>query len=125
MQAIQNAAKAYVYGFEAGAKIKFNDRLKFTSQVSLTEGKEEQDDGTKAALRHAAPFFGNAHLVWENDDLRLDLFTEYNGEISAEDLAPSERDKAYLYALDENGDPYAPEWYTLNLSSQYQLGKML
>lgn len=125
VQAIQNAAKAYVYGFEAGAKIKFNDRLKFTSQVSLTEGKEEQDDGTKAALRHAAPFFGNAHLVWENNNLRLDLFTEYNGEISADDLAPSERDKAYLYAIDENGNPYAPDWYTLNISSQYQLGKML
>ena len=125
VQAIQNAAKAYVYGFEAGARIKFSKQLKFTSQVSLTEGKEEQEDGTKAALRHAAPFFGNAHLVWENDDLRFDLFTQFNGEISAEDLAPSERDKAYLYALDENGDPYAPAWYTLNFSSQYQLGKML
>ena len=125
VQAIQNSAKAYVYGFEAGAKIRFSNRLKLTSQVSLTEGKEEQDDGTTAALRHAAPFFGNAHLVWENKDLRFDLFTEYNGEISAEELAPSERDKDYLYAINKNGDPYAPEWYTLNFSSQYQLAKMV
>jgi hemoglobin/transferrin/lactoferrin receptor protein len=63
-------------------------------------------------------------LIWENDRIRFDLFTEYNGEISAEELAPSERDKGYLYAIDEDGNPYAPEWYTLNFASQYQLGKM-
>lgn len=124
VQAIQNSAKAYVYGFEAGARIRFSDRMRLTSQVSLTEGEEEQEDGTTASLRHAAPLFGNVHLVWENDAIRFDLFTEYNGEISAEDLAPSEGDKAYLYALDANGNPYSPEWYTLNFSSQYQLGKM-
>ena len=124
VQAIQNAAEAHVYGFEAGAKIRFSEQLKLTTQLSLTEGEEEQEDGTTAPLRHAAPFFGNVHLVWENSHLRFDLFTEYNGEISAKDLAPSERDKGYLYAMDENGDPYSPEWYTLNFSSQYQLGKM-
>ncbi|WP_029033899.1 TonB-dependent receptor plug domain-containing protein [Salinimicrobium terrae] len=124
VQAIQNTAKARVYGFEAGAKIRFTEQLKLTSRISLTEGEEEQEDGTTAPLRHAAPFFGNVHLVWQNSDLRFDLFTEYNGEISAEELAPSERDKAYLYAIDENGNPYSPEWYTLNFSSQYQLGKM-
>ena len=124
VQAIQNSARARVYGFEAGGKVFFTDKLRLTTQVSLTEGEEEQDDGTTAPLRHAAPFFGNVHLVWENDKLRFDLFTEYNGEISANELAPSERDKDYLYAIDENGDPYAPEWYTVNISSQYQLGKM-
>jgi hemoglobin/transferrin/lactoferrin receptor protein len=124
VQAIQNTAQAHVYGFEAGAKIKFSDRLRLTTQLSVTEGEEEQEDGTTAPLRHAAPLFGNVHLVWENDALRFDLFTEYNGEISAEELAPSERDKAYLYAINENGEPYAPEWYTLNFSSRYQLGKM-
>ncbi|MCC8359369.1 TonB-dependent receptor [Salinimicrobium sediminilitoris] len=124
VQAIQNSARARVYGFETGAKIRFSEKLKLTTQISVTEGEEEQDDGTTAPLRHAAPFFGNVHLVWENNNFRFDLFTEYNGEISAEELAPSERDKAYLYALNENGDPYAPEWYTLNFSSQYQLGKM-
>ncbi len=124
VQAIQNSARARVYGFEAGAKVFFTENLKLTTQVSLTEGEEEQDDGTTAPLRHAPPFFGNVHLVWENEKLRFDLFAEYNGEISADELAPSERDKSYLYAIDENGNPYAPEWYTINFSSQYQLGKM-
>ncbi|SDK84095.1 hemoglobin/transferrin/lactoferrin receptor protein [Salinimicrobium catena] len=122
VQAIQNAAHARVYGIEAGTKVKFSEKLKFTSQISLTEGEEEQDDGSTAPLRHAAPFFGRAHLVWENEKLRLDLFTVYNGEIAYEDLAPSEQDKGYLYAVDENGNPYSPEWYTLNFTTQYQLG---
>lgn len=124
VQAIQNAAQAHVYGFEAGAKIKFSDRIKLTTQVSVTEGEEEQEDGSTAPLRHAAPLFGNVHLVWENDVLRFDLFAEYNGEISADELAPSERDKAYLYAIDNSGNPYSPEWHTINFSSRYQLGEM-
>lgn len=123
VQAIQNVAKAYVYGFEAGAKIKFSEQLKFTSQISLTEGKEEKEDGTTAPLRHAAPFFGNGHLVWDNEVLRFDLFTIYNGEIAFEELAPEEQDKSYLYAVDEQGNPYSPEWYTLNFTTQYRFGK--
>ncbi|MFD2517222.1 TonB-dependent receptor [Salinimicrobium flavum] len=123
VQAIMNAASAYVYGFEAGGKVKLSEKLKVTSQVSLTKGEEEQEDGTEAPLRHAAPFFGNLHLIWENDNLRFDIFAEYNGEFSFDELAPTEQDKPYLYAIDLNGDPYSPEWYTLNFTSQYQLGK--
>ncbi len=123
VQAIQNVAKAYVYGFEAGTKIKFSEQLKFNSQMSLTQGEEEQEDGTTAPLRHAAPFFGNAHLVWDNEVLRFDLFTIYNGQISYEDLAPEEQNKAYLYAVDEQGNPYSPQWYTLNFTTQYRVGK--
>lgn len=123
VQAIQNTAKAYVYGFEAGAKIRFSEQLKFTSQMSLTEGEEEKKDGTNAPLRHAAPFFGNTHLVWDNEVLRFDLFTMYNGEIAFEDLAPEEQDKAYLYAVDEQGNPYSPQWYTLNFTTQYRVTK--
>ncbi|MGB1210616.1 MAG: TonB-dependent receptor, partial [Lacinutrix venerupis] len=50
-------------------------------------------------------------------------FINYNGELSFNQLAPSERSKAYLYALDKNGNPYSPSWYTLNFRTQYQLNK--
>lgn len=123
VQAIQNVAKAYVYGFEAGAKVKFSDKLDLTSQINWTEGEEEREGGATAPLRHAAPFFGNAHLVWENEKLRFDLFAVYNGEIEHKDLAPEEQDKAYLYAVDENGNPYSPAWYAVNFTTQYNLGK--
>ncbi|WP_028376937.1 TonB-dependent receptor [Leeuwenhoekiella sp. MAR_2009_132] len=40
-----------------------------------------------------------------------------------DELAPSQVGNAYLYALDANGNPYSPRWYTLNLYSEYQIAK--
>ncbi len=125
VQAIQNTAKAYVYGFESGVEIDLSVALRFSSQISITEGKEEQEDGSTAALRHAAPVFGNTHLIWHKKRLKFDLFAEYNGQFDYEDLAPSEQGKAYLYAIDDNGNPYSPSWYTINLTGQYELSKNL
>lgn len=123
VQALQNASKAFVYGFEAGARVNFSENLHLNTQISITEGKEEQEDGSQAPLRHAAPFFGNAHLIWQGKKLKFDLFTDYNGEFSYEELAPSEQDKAYMYAIDANGNPYSPKWVTLNFTTQYQIAE--
>ena len=119
VQAIQNAAHAYIYGIEAGLEIDFSVALRLRSQFSYTEGKEN-DGGDYVPLRHAAPMFGNTHLIWHKRRLKFDLFAEYNGQFDFEDLAPGEQDKPYLYALDENGNPYSPAWYTLNLTGQYE-----
>ena len=120
VQAIQNAANAYVYGLEAGLEIDFSVALRMNSQFSYTHG-EENEGGEYVPLRHAAPLFGNTHLVWNKRRLKLDLFAEYNGEFEFEDLAPGEQGKSYLYALDANGNPYSPAWYTLNLTGQYKV----
>lgn len=123
VQAIQNASKAYVYGFEAGVAYNISVALRLSSQINLTKGEEEQEDGTKVALRHAAPLFGNTHLTWHKKRLKFDLFAEYNGQLDYQDLAPSEKGKAYLYASDQNGNPYSPSWYTLNVSGQYEISE--
>jgi hemoglobin/transferrin/lactoferrin receptor protein len=44
--------------------------------------------------------------------------------MSYEDMAPSEAEKPHMYAEDDNGNPYSPSWYTLNLKASYQLGNM-
>ena len=121
VQAIQNAAKSKIYGFETGIQINFCKQFKLTSQYNIIGGEEEDDDGTINALRHAAPNFGNTHLVWQNSKFQIDAFAEYNNELSFYQLAPSETEKDYIYALDTNGNPYAPSWYTLNLRTQYKL----
>lgn len=120
VQAIQNAANAYVYGIEAGLEVDFSVALRLKSQFSYTEGKENEG-GDYVPLRHAAPMFGNTHLIWSKRRVKLDLFAEYNGQFDFEDLAPGEQDKPYLYALDENGNPYSPSWYTINLTGQYEM----
>lgn len=125
VQAIQNAAKAYVYGFEFGVEAFLDEHLSLTSNLTITEGIEEDDDGTDSPARHAAPIFGDVHLLWQNQKLKADFFLNYNGEVSSGDLALSERSKDYMYAMDSDGNPYSPSWYTLNFRSQYQITNAL
>ena len=124
VQAIQNAAKAWIYGFEIGMKLAITKNLQATSQYSVVGGNEVED-AVEMPVRHAAPNFGNTHLVYTKNNFKLDAFAVYNNALSFYQLAPSEIEKDYLYAKDVNGNPYSPSWYTLNFRSQYQLSKSL
>ncbi len=125
VQAIQNAAKAYVYGFELGLEAFLDENWSVVSNLTLTEGTEEDDSGTDTPARHVAPTFGDVHLIWQNQRLRADMFLNYNGEISFNNLALSERSKPFIYDTDANGNPFSPSWYTLNFRSQYQISNAL
>ncbi len=123
VQAMQNSAKAYVYGFEFGLEAFLTENISLVSNLTLTEGIEEEEDGTDSPSRHVPPTFGDVHLVFMNQNLKTDFFLNFNGEIANADLATSEQGKTYMYAKDGNGMPYSPSWYTLNLRTQYQLKK--
>lgn len=125
VQAIQNAAKAYVYGFEFGLDVTFTENMSLISNLTFTKGIEEEEEGTDSPGRHVAPTFGDIHLVWKNQKLKTDLFLNYNGEVDFNNLAVSEQSKEYIYAVDANGNPYSPAWYTLNLRSQYAISNAL
>jgi hemoglobin/transferrin/lactoferrin receptor protein len=120
VQAIQNASKAWIYGFEVGFKLALSKQLKLTSQYNIIGGTEVED-GIEVPVRHAAPNFGNSHLIWNINNLKFDAFANYNNELSYNQLAPSEIEKDYIYAVDANGNPYSPSWYTLNFRTQYQI----
>jgi len=122
VQAIQNASKAWIYGFEMEAKINFSKQLKLATQYNIMGGTEEDND-IEVPVRHVVPNFGSTHLTWKKDKLLIDAFANYNNELSFNQLAPSETSKDYIYALDANGKPYAPSWYTLNLRTQYRISK--
>ena len=124
VQAIQNASKAWIYGFETGLEINFSEAVKIKSQFNFIGGTEE-DDGIEVPIRHVAPSFGNTHIMYEKDKFTFDAFINYNGELSYNQLAPSEIEKDYIYALDGDGNPYSPSWYTLNLRTQYQVNKSI
>ena len=79
------------------------------------------DNGTKSPSRHAAPFFGIGRLGYSNSKLDLQLNAQFSDEVSYEDLAEEERGKPEIYAVDGNGNPYSPSWYTLNLKSMYKM----
>ncbi len=119
VQAVVNADYANVYGFNVSLNADLNKILSFKSSYNYTKG----EDSFNKPLRHVAPAFGTTHLIFKINKIRADVFAEYNAEISYDDLADSERDKPYMYAVDNNGNPYAPAWYTLNLNISYQLNK--
>ncbi|MAQ75397.1 MAG: TonB-dependent receptor [Aquimarina sp.] len=123
VQAIQNAANAKVYGFEAGLRYDFAKHFKFSSQYTFVGGEEELDDGSVAPSRHVSPQFGSTHLTYTSQRWKIDAFSEYNGQFDFDELAPSQQNNDFLYAKDENGNPYSPSWYTLNLRSQYQFNE--
>lgn len=125
VQAIQNAARAYVYGFEFGAEVFLTKGLSVASNLTITEGVEEEDNGEESPARHAAPTFGDFHVIWSKERFKTDLYFNFNGEISYNDLALTERNKEYIYAQDSNGNPYAPSWYTLNFRSQFQINNSM
>ena len=125
VQAIQNAANAYVYGFEFGAEAFFDENWSFLANLTITEGVEEDDNGLESPARHVAPTFADAHLIWKSERFKADIFLNYNGELPFDDLAFSERSKPFIYDEDDNGNPFSPSWYTLNLRSRYKISNAL
>lgn len=123
--AIQNASQAEVYGVQAGLEIKLPFGFGLYTSLTWQKGEEELDDGSKGPLRHAAPFFGRTRLSFTTRKLRAELNGVFNNKVSFDQLPEEERNKAYLYAKDENGYPYSPAWHTINFKAVYQLTDQL
>lgn len=121
VQAIQNAAKATVYGFQAGVEVKLPSGFNFSSDLNFQQGKEELDNGEKSPSRHAAPFFGISRIGFTTSKLELQLNVQYSDEVRFSHLAEEERNKPEIYATDANGNPFSPSWYTINFKSMYKL----
>ncbi|PSR02459.1 MAG: TonB-dependent receptor, partial [Bacteroidetes bacterium SW_11_45_7] len=121
VQALKNASRARVWGVQGGIEVKLPNGIGLSSRINVQEGEELRDEGKNVPLRHAAPTFGETHLTYARNRMKLDLYSRYNGEIAYDDLSPSEKEKPHLYAPDGNGNHYSPAWYTLNFKALYQL----
>lgn len=125
VEALQNAAQATVRGIQAGVDLNLGKGLRAWTRLTVQKGEEELDDGSTAPLRHAGPWFGTTHLLWSGAGLEVDFYAVYNGEIAYNDLAPEEQAKNYMYALDENGNPWLPSWLTWNVKARYRISDLL
>jgi hemoglobin/transferrin/lactoferrin receptor protein len=123
--AIQNAAKSTVYGFNAGVEIKLPSGFSLTSRYNYQFGEEEMDNGDISRSRHAAPAFGITRLSYQKDKLSMQVYAMYSAEVSHVNLNEEEKQKSFIYAKDNNGDPYSPGWYTLNFKAMYQFHQNL
>ncbi len=125
IQALQNSSKSFIYGIEFGINMFLNKNFRMKSQHNLIAGYELDDLPFGMPVRHIPPNYGNFHLIYNNGDFTIDTYLNYNSKISFNNLAESERAKPYMYALDENGNPYSPSWMTFNVRSKYFFSKML
>lgn len=120
VQAIQNAASATVYGAQAALELKLPAGFAFSTDFNYQVGEEELDDGTFSPLRHASPWFGMSRLDFQSGKLHLQVNAMYSGERKFEDMPEEEKGKSEIYAVDDQGNPWSPGWYTLNFKAQYQ-----
>ncbi len=109
VQALTNADEAQVYGIQAGLRAKLSRYIAFSSKLNYTKGQDKD----KKPMRHVAPFFGSAHIIYDKG-VKIDVYANYNGQIAHKNLADSEKSKPHIYATDKDGNPYAPSWFTLN-----------
>lgn len=126
VEAIQNITKAYVYGIQAGVDLVLYKGIRLQSRLSYQAGEEQSEDSLKYyPLRHAVPLFGSTHLIMEKHKFMLDLYSDYNAKIDAEDMPLSEISDSAPYAKDSNNNPFVPGWYTLNLKASWFVNSKL
>lgn len=121
VQAVQNAEEATVYGVELGMQYSLNNHWKLRGNYSWISGEQKDENGEQFPVRHVSPAFGDFHVIYQKSKLKLNAFVAFNGQFDFDDLAPSQQERPYLFALDQDGNPFSPRWYTLNMRGSYQL----
>ena len=117
VESIVNAGHANIYGGSFSLSYEFENKWRLYTTHTLTKGSD--DDGKP--IRHAGPLFGTFGLEMKLNKFNCKMYLNYNGEISYDQLSDSERNKAYLYALDDFSRPYSPAWATLNIKTSYSI----
>lgn len=126
VQAIQNISNAYVYGIQAAVKIYFGKGFGINSVINYQKGEEQSPDSAKYyPLTHAAPLFGSTHLTWTYKKVKAEFYSRYNAGMDFEDLSLADRNDDAPFAKDENGLPFVPAWYTLNIKAAWYINKNL
>ncbi len=119
--AVQNKAKARIYGAELSMNFQPFRGLNLLGQLNYQKGFELQEDGTQTPLRHSAPLFAKLALSYQFAQFETKLYSYYQAGFKHQELAFEERKKVDIYPLDNEGKTYAPSWFTLNWQANYHL----
>ena len=121
VQAMVNASSATIYGVQASAMADITENFALKTHFTWMDG--EDNDGN--SLQHVTPAFGSTHFIFTHNRIKVDFYASYSARVNAEDMAPDETDKVFIYAKDKNGNPYSPSWFTLNLKTSFQITSQL
>jgi len=113
VQALVNTGRATVYGASFNFQWQLHPNWSFISMLTYSDGEDKSEN---IPLRHTTPVFGQTSLSYQNEKMRIDLSTKYNGKRRFNKLPPSEQNKTHLYTTDG-----ALAWYTINLKGSYTI----
>lgn len=126
VMALQNISHLRVWGIQVALAKPITPHLNFSVSFNYQKGMEKSiEDGQYYSPTHVAPLFGSIQLAFKKPKYQVVLYSNLNGQILFDDLALSERADSHLYARDNNGNPYAPSWSTLNLKGTYHVTSFL
>lgn len=124
VKAMQNADRAYVYGFTAGMQFDFNKNVSFKSIINYTYGRYiDAKKDTVMPLDHIPPVFGQTSILYKDKNIDAEFFVRYNGKKASADYSNSGEDNAVYSADPVKG--YMPSWFTLNVRMGYNFTKNL
>ncbi len=119
VEAVVNTGWAKIYGWNASLYLQLWENLGFKAAYNYIRGFDDKGN----AVRHVSPSFGEVQVTYEKKKLKLGAGTYFNGAIGYDRLAPSERKKKWMYAEDDNGNPYAPAWLIFNIKASYAFSR--
>ena len=113
-----NGKRSHIYGASAQLKVDVSPTIQAYGTASFSNGKEQS---TGEPLRHTTPVFGKIGVKVKESKWETQLYVDFNGPRWKESIPSTEiDDKPYLYTGDGS-----PEWYTINLKSNYQASSFL
>ena len=119
IMALQNQDYATIWGYQFGVRTEFSSTVFWTLHWAHPFGRDSNNE----PMRHVSPFNATSQLSYRKNRLTATLTARYNGAVDYEDLSLSERSKPHIYAVDQDGNPYSPRWYTLGIMTNYELNK--
>ena len=125
VQALQNAESTKIYGLELEFEARSSSGPGIWGRFNYQKGSDFLSDNTTSPSRHAPPFFGTVHCNYIKGPYMVDLYSDFSGSKTFDEMPVEERDKAHLYAIDSNGKPWSPAWYTINLRALYKINSNL
>jgi hemoglobin/transferrin/lactoferrin receptor protein len=120
--ALQNASNTKVYGGHIRLDINPISGLNAHLICNLQRGTEEMADGTRSAARHAAPVFGQGGISYSKAAWQWTTQVFFSDKVAYNKLNAEERQKPALYARDNDGNPWSPSWYRIDIRAQYRIG---
>ncbi|NQW42040.1 MAG: TonB-dependent receptor [Bacteroidetes bacterium] len=118
----QNAQNAFIYGYYSGIDYAFNKKWNLNASLNYTYGRIKTDT-TDYPLDHISPVFGRVSAMYKTKQLKVELFSIFNGAKKTTDYNLVGEDNP-IYSADAIKG-FNPAFFTLNIRGSYQLNKII